>query len=460
MTLKSVKLVLTALAVCSAISCVSNARALEKQEMQAQAQDQTTVPEFVENTRPFMNSSRTEPLQQYILVNNHEALDTTFRLDREAVKLEMRRRVGDESYPRRLRNLAAAVLVVRNDEVGRNYFRERLQIIDTGIVDVYWILGSYAQYGTRETREYPDMSWAEDLMIEALQDKRTLSRDEICRCNMIEEQKLVEVRELATEVGYFHAVLATMKSSKSLPVILSVIKENPSFASYFVYVLGKFGDESLKPLVLQILRRHDHRFASAVQAAVDLKMKSAVPILLEHLNDELSSSFFGLDSLADASILPTLKRKLPTLNPDNKADARMLIIKLQGGDEVPALLALLRDARFPNRMDVIFRLEELKDQRAVSDLTDVLCRDADESMRIFALRALASIGGAGAIEGLIKGLDADYHNVKGFKRSLDYDFKARIQGEIVEKLKKLTSQDLGTDSQKWRKWLAENIGAS
>lgn len=458
--LKSVKLILTALAVCGATCCVSNVHAMKKQALQDQAQSQVTVPEFVENTRPFLNSSRQEPIQQYLWVNNYKALETIFQKDREAVRLEMSRRVQDESYPRRLRNLAAVVLVVRNDEVGRNYFRGHLQEIDAGIVDAYWILGWYAQYGTRETEEYPDMSWAEDLMIEALQDKRMLSRDEICRCHMIEEQKLVEVRELAASVGKFPAVLARMKSSKGLHVILSVIKENPPFASDFVDVLGKYGDKSVEPLILQILSKHDDRFASAIQAAVDLKMKSAVPILLKHVNDEEGSSFYGLDNLADASILPTLRRKLPTLNSDQKADARMLIIKLQAGDQVPDLLALLRDPRFLHRMDVIFRLEELKDKRAVSDLTNVLCRDDEDSMRIFALRALATIGGAEAIEGLIKGLDADYYNVKGFKRSPEHNFKAEIQGEIVDKLKKLTSQDFGTDSQKWRKWLAENRGAT
>ena len=417
-----------------------------------------SVPEFTENTQPFLASHGQEPLQQYIWVNNREALLSIFKLDSESVRREMVRRVSDETYPLRLRNLAAAVLMVRNENAGRDYFKRQLETLAASNVDVYWLIGWYGQYGNRETDEYPDMGWAEDLMINALQDRRTLSRDEICRCHYIEEQKLVEVRELAVRTGNFPAVLARMKSQKALPVLLSLIKENDSYVNDVVEVLGKFGDRTVEPLLMQILEQGDNRFSSAVKAAVDLRMKSIVPLLLRRLNRD-DNVYYGLNELADASILPVLRRKLPTLKLYERASARLLILKLQPEDPVPELLRLLRDPKFPERSDVIFHLEDLKDNRATKDLTQVLCSDVDAPLRTFALLALAAIRTPDSVEGLIKGLDADYTNVQRLKVGPDHDYKKEFQKEIAEALKKITGQDFGADSNEWRKWVAVNKNA-
>jgi HEAT repeat protein len=441
-----------------AVLVCTNACAQLKGGENREPKNTVSVPEFTENTRRFLASHGQEPIQQYIWVNNQEALLSIFKLDSELVRREMIRRVSDETYPLRLRNLAAAVLMVRNENAGRDHFKRQLETLATSNVDVYWLIGWYGQYGNRETNENPDMYWAEDLMINALQDRRTLSRDEICRCNYIEEQKLVEVRELAVTVGNFPAVLARMKSQKALPVLLSLIKENDPYVNDVVEVLGKFGDRTVEPLLMQILKKGDNRFGAAVQAAVDLRMKSIVPLLLQRLHRD-DSVYYGLNELADASILPVLRRKLPALKSYERASARLLILKLQREDAVPELLRLLRDPKFLGRSDVIFRLEELKDNRATKDLTEVLCHDVDAPLRTFALLALAAIRTPDSMEGLIQGLDADYSNVQRMKLGPDYDYKKEFQKRIAEALKEITGKDFGADSNEWRKWLAANKDA-
>lgn len=430
------------------IALCSSACAQQQQTSQA-----VSVPEFVDDTRQFVAASMREPLQEYVWANNYKALDTVFKLDWATVRPEMVRRVSDESYPRRLRNLAAAVLMVRNDDAGRSFFMRQFENLAVENVDVYWIVGWYGRLGSRETAEFPDMKWAEALMIAALQDKRTLSRNEVYRANYY-ENKLVEVREIAVEIGHFQEILANMKSEKALPVMLSLVDENPaSYVNQIIAELGKFGDRSVEPLILQILDRRDSRFGSAISAAVDLKMKSVVPILLQRLHRD-DNTYYGLNELADASILPVLRQKLPSLKSYERASAQLLILKLQREDPVPALLTLLRDQKFLLRSDVVFRLEELKDRRAVKDLIYVLCTDNDSPMRAFALHALATIRTPDALEGLVKGLDADYTNVIRMKVSHDHDFKKEFQERILEELKQITGKNFGTNTNQWRQWLA------
>lgn len=133
---------------------------------------------------------------------------------------------------------------------------------------------------------------------------------------------------------------------------------------------------------------------------------------------------------------------------------QLLILKLQSEDPVPELLKLLRDPKFLARSKIVFRLEELKDNRAVNDLTTVLCTDPEAPMRAFAMSALASIRTSDAIEGLVKGLEANYDNVEKRKISRSHDYKKEYQQRILEELKEITGKDFGTNTKEWRKWLA------
>ena len=142
------------------------------------------VPEFYDNTRRTTNANPMEPLQAFVRINNAAPLSAVFQMNREVVRREMVRRTSDPSCPRRLRNLAAGLLMIRNDETGRDYFRKQCENPDLDIGGVCWEFGRDALGGNPETSEYPDMNWAEGLMITALQDRRNLSRAEVYR-NMI-----------------------------------------------------------------------------------------------------------------------------------------------------------------------------------------------------------------------------------------------------------------------------------
>jgi hypothetical protein len=72
---------------------------------------------------------------------------------------------------------------------------------------------------------------------------------------------------------------------------------------------------------------------------------------------------------------------------------------------------------------------------------------------------LAAIRTPDSLEGLIKGLEADYTNIERLKVSADHDFKKEFQKQIAEVLKEITGKDFGENANEWRKWLAANKDA-
>lgn len=421
------------------------------------------VPEFVEDRTRRMNADNFELAQESVWANNTSALDEIFAMDWQIARPEMLRRVSDENYPPLLRNLAVIVLMVKNDETGRAILKEKMQTVTPDLVNVFWLVGYYGVYGNKETNDFPDMTWAEDTMIAALQDRRTVSDKQSTYHDGEKNTPFYpdEIRRLAVWEGKFVEILAKMKSRKSLPVVLSLLKEG-MYESRVVAHLGKYQDQSLAPLILQILGKHNHSFEPAVDAAVDLKLTAAVPILLEHFDQDYKTYlniYKGLDELADASILPVLQKKLPSIkNQYARAEMRMLIIKYQPETAVSELVKLLSDKDFPDyqRGDVVRKLKEIGDPSAVVHLVKILCEDKISHNRSAALKALAEFRTPDSVSGLIAGLNANYSNVDKLKVNANYSYKKEFQQRIREELKKISNQDFGVDAQRWRKWFAAN----
>jgi hypothetical protein len=436
--------------------------ALTGSKAQTSAED---VPAFKDDTNCTINCSGMEPFQEYVDANNWAAFRQMHSSEREAVRSEMVRRVLDKNYPRRLRNLAAGVLVSFNDDSGRRYFQDAIATSNPeALRDCFWELGYVGRFGWFQTNR-PDMSWAEDLMIGALTNRMNLSRNAAyARGPMIKfDADELEVRELAVEDGCFAEILATMKSVKAMTVMPAMIKENPPFTYYLIGVMGKFGDTNVAPLIMDRLRSGDEiNFKHAVWAAIDLKLDAAVPILLEHLglrgkDSKLETyAINGLERLANKSAIPTLQAKLHFLDVVDQDKIRLLVLKLSGGDQVPSLLEMLRDQKFTQRAEIILRLEVLKDDRAVRDLAAVMKTDKESVMRSLAIRALGRTGTRNACSNLVEGLAVNYQNLVAWKIERERDFNQEFLGEIAQQLKTVTGQDFGTNAVEWSKWLEKH----
>lgn len=424
------------------------------------ATQQLKLPEFVDDPVYAGNEDIMAPRQKLIFFRNYGAIEEILKYDPAVVREQMRRRL-EASQPRSLRFLAAAVLVLKNDDLGKQFFLTHARISED-LGDLYITLKNLALSSESLTGCVADLSWAEDLMIEALQNRIQLDRKKALQVpqNISYSKATIEVRELAIDYGDVAVLLARMRSERGLPVIISLLKEYPSYRlKTAIGYLGRYKDERMVgPLLLDILNRHEdskhndtYRFAAG--AAVDMGLKSAVPILLQHLDD--SDSYEGLRKLADTSAIPAIKAALPHLKSYARAEAELTIIELQGGDRVPSLLQVLKRRDYLLRNNVIMRLEQLHDPGSVATVSELLCKDPDWFVRWGAVRVLAAVKTNEALAGLINGLDCDYSRLNRGKTAPDHDYNGEFRGEIVSTLKRLTANDFGTDKKQWTIWLAQ-----
>ena len=275
---------------------------------------QVKLPEFVDDPdsrRP--NEELGAPRQKLIYFRNLDAMHEIFRHDTTLARQEMARRLSPDQ-PMSLRLIAATVLALKNDEQGKQFFIEQAKI-PQGLGDVYVTFDHLAGSAKALTGSEADLSWAEDLMIEALQNRTLVSKREALQSSIDYSNQMIEIRDLAVFYGGFATHLARMRSEKALPVILSLLREYKFYPlNRCIAYLGGYKDERVEAMVLEILRKHQgsegkDTYGPAIHAASDLKLKAAVPILLRYLDDP--DSYAGLKALADASVIPAIKAALP-----------------------------------------------------------------------------------------------------------------------------------------------------
>lgn len=185
---------------------------------------QVKLPEFVDDAeyrRP--NEELAAPRQKLIYFRNLDAMHELFRHDTTLMRQEMVRRLAPDQ-PMSLRLIAATVLALKNDEQGKQFFIAQSKI-PQGLGDVYVTFDHLAGSAKALTGSEADLSWAEDLMIEALQNRTRVSKREALQSRINSSDRMIEIREMAVYYGGFATHLAKMRSEKGLPVILSLLRE-------------------------------------------------------------------------------------------------------------------------------------------------------------------------------------------------------------------------------------------
>ena len=425
-----------------------------------QSAQQVNLPEFVDDPVYRANEDIMAPRQKLIFYRNYDAIEEILKHDPAVVREAMSRRL-EASQPRSLRLLAAAVLVLEKDNEGRQFFLNQARITEH-VGDLYVTFDHIVWATESLTGSKPDLSWAEEMMIDALQNRTQVTPEDVIEVPFHWSEKTMELRAFAIDYGNFANHLAMMHSPKALPVIISLLRENPRYSlKSCIGYLGGYKDEEVKSLLLDILNKHEdsehadtYRFA--VNAASEMGLKAAVPILLRHLDDD--DSYPGLRTLADASVMPTIRAALPRLKSYARAEAEFTLIHLQGGDELPQLLRLLARKDYLRKDNVLMRLEEFHDPRSVSTMAAALCYDPDSSVRTGSIRVLVAVRNKEAVRALINGLGCDYSKLYRFKTNRDYDYNGEYRARIAEALKEITGQNFGTDQKRWLLWLDQQKG--
>lgn len=420
------------------------------------ATQQIKLPEFVDKPEYGVNEDLSAPRQKLIYRRNGAAMDEILKNDAAVVHEEMVKRLAP-TQPMSLRLVAAATLVLTNDEEGKKFFIAQSKI-PQNVGDLYVTL-NYLAWTATPAGSYPDLSWAEDLMIEALQNRtRVVRRDVLHFPEHIRWQdETVELRELAVQYGSFGDHLVRMCSQKALPVILSLLREKRFYG--LNTAIGHFGcykDDRVRALLLELLNNYrvskpEDSYRFAVAAAADMGLTAAIPSLMRHLDD--ADSYYGLRTLGDVSLVPRIRAALPRLTSYAHAEAELTMIRLQGGDVLPSLIQLLKRQDYLLRDDVIIWLKDLKDPRSVPAMTSMLCHDPDWFVRWGSIQVLGAVRTKEAIKGLVEGLGCDYSKLHRPKTNDDYDYNGEYRGEIAKALQEITSQNFGTDQKRWTQWL-------
>jgi hypothetical protein len=93
------------------------------------------LPEFIDDPAPQMNMDLATPRQQLVFYRNYDSIKEILKRDSTRVREEMARRLGS-SQPMALRLLAAAVLVFKNADQGKQFFQSQARVIDNHLDDV------------------------------------------------------------------------------------------------------------------------------------------------------------------------------------------------------------------------------------------------------------------------------------------------------------------------------------
>jgi HEAT repeat protein len=416
------------------------------------------LPEFVDDPERGVNEDLAAPRQKLIYYRNFGAIQELLKIDPAIVGHEMELRLAP-SQPMPLRLIAAAVLVFKKDDLGRQFFVAQSKI-NENLGDVFVTINHIAWSTETLLGPEADLSWAEDLMIEALQNRTRINRQDALHFpeRISWGEPTIEIRELAVQYGGFSDHLLRMRSQKALPVILSLLREDSFYSlKTSIRYLGRYQDPRVASLLLEILSRHQNSkggdtYRFAVGAAAEMGLKAAIPILLRHLEDE--DSYPGLTALADASVIPRIKAVLPRLKSYARAQAELALVFLQGGDVVPGLLELLKRKDYLKRDDVIMKLEELHDPRSVPMIAAALCYDADWFVRSESVRVLAAVRNQEALQGLVSGLGCDFSKLRRGKTSRDHDYNDEYRSEIAKYLQEITGQKFGVDQKQWAGWFS------
>ena len=150
------------------------------------------------------------------------------------------------------------------------------------------------------------------------------------------------------------------------------------------------------------------------------RAESAIPTLIEHLNDNVGVVIDGIPQRPSTVVV----------------DALVAI----GKPTVEPLLAALEDEDYMVRLRAIEALAEIRDRRAVDPLLARL-KDEKPSVVSFAAQALGDMGDRKAVKPLVEVLSQAQKDNVALRRL------------TAEALTKLTGQDLGQDPAAWQEWL-------
>jgi HEAT repeat protein len=153
--------------------------------------------------------------------------------------------------------------------------------------------------------------------------------------------------------------LGQLKDGRALPHLLRVIKDrdsHPTIRENAIIALGLIGSEEAIPHLIELVDNHDFNSHFAIDALIEIKSSTAVPLLINSLNnrkiqDIEAHIIWALGQLRDLRATSTLNEWVKTHSADMKAVAIQALGNIGDFSAIPVLKACLDDVTILNRND-------------------------------------------------------------------------------------------------------------
>jgi hypothetical protein len=401
-------------------------------------------------------------------LSNRELLSLLSRYDPAGVKKEFERRMKAETLlPMKL--LLAAVAARAGSEEAGLFLLETMKDTDyQTCLEFHDALFRVFQIGRSEPP-----AWVVELTLAVLSDKRLVTG-----MKQTGGAPITRVTVADCWTGNLLHAIEDSKTREAVPLLIERVKNKPD-DSLAIDALAAIGDLRAIPVLMEKLeqagkvakgKREEFipiEFSSPARALSKLKVKEAVPLLLQFV--EYPQVIEDLVILGDPAVLPVLQeivaakgkiiRNGREVAPQHKEErlfaANKAFCAWDADGGITRLGEMLEDKSLDRsqRRSLLDEVARRPDPKSVSILIDVIKSNEDYYDVTSVISTLASMKYKAAVEGLIDCFDVAFKEenlgMGGIVTPATY------RNVIARSLQKITGQTFGADKQQWLTWWQE-----
>ena len=439
---------------------------------------QNTIPELIDKTFTPRNTFYEIYIQLYSW-ENYKTIRDLLTYIRPEEQRQLQDRMNDSRLRWELRMLYAATLASQGNAAGKDYLLNQAQKANPDrLADVFYAVRLTWSLANKEasSAQHPDMTWAEDLMLKALSDRR-ISHPKYPwpPCT---ETPFPPVRVLAVRYGNFHEILTELRCARVIPVLCAYLGDEMAesgdddvFTSeegiFVTNMLAQWDDDMIESTMSKVAKMslvkkspRSEALSDALKWLVQHKKKSGLILALEGL--WTSEAYCALVGIKDTTSLAAIRAYLSNLQAaDNTksedwqlnqqksatSHAKLILIMGEEHDPVPKLMDFAADSSNEERDLAIRLLEEIKDPRAVAWAENLLKIETDWYIPFRLIALLKETPGNNATNALMNLLRCPFDKIKYENHYTAKDYQERI----MDALKERTGQRFVNPKQ-WLDW--------
>lgn len=391
---------------------------------------------------------------------NRDVIEAYWKLDRKtairALRAKLEVQVADDSEDDTEisvhKLMSAGMLACMGDPAGKKYLLETIHHEEKtqswNVQQAFWVIGHIGWFYPDQHAEIAakNTAWRGDFMVKMLREPKKIKGYGLYN----DRQDLA----LSEHGGNFARALAVMKHPEAFAILQSLwtdIKGNPDYGNghEILEAFKILNDPKSHPLLLKALKDSEHVHIRLAFTVREMGIKEAVPILLDRADEY--HTYAGLIDFDDPRILPGLKKKLPDLRGKPLGEAKIQIIKREGGDMLPKFMELVKDPNHESGTSLQVEIYKLKDARAIPYAIEQLGVARSAWNYYESLRFLANFKDEPiALKTIIDALSTDFNAIGNRDGKAAFNDNNRTYPpRIAKHLEEMTGEDFGIDQENW-----------